>query len=96
MNKLINMRWLIKKLIVYVFFIFPFVLATGQKTIKSRPNIIIIFMDDMGYGDPACYNGLREKPDNVIIKEYKLPVNNVSDYTFPAHSITVITLKGKI
>jgi arylsulfatase A-like enzyme len=24
----------------------------------SKPNVIIIFMDDMGYGDPECYNGL--------------------------------------
>lgn len=23
----------------------------------AKPNVIIIFMDDMGYGDPACYGG---------------------------------------
>ena len=23
----------------------------------AKPNVIIIFMDDMGYGDPSCYGG---------------------------------------
>ncbi len=65
MNKFINTPSLIKKLIVSIIFIFPFVLVNGQKTIKSRPNIIIIFMDDMGYGDPACYNGLLYETPNI-------------------------------
>jgi arylsulfatase len=29
----------------------------AQKSKTSSPNVIIIFMDDMGYGDPECYNG---------------------------------------
>lgn len=32
---------------------------------KARPNIIIIFIDDMGYGDPACYNGLLYETPNI-------------------------------
>lgn len=24
---------------------------------KRKPNVIIILMDNMGYGDPECYNG---------------------------------------
>lgn len=31
----------------------------------SRPNIIIIFMDDMGYGDPECYNGTLYSTPNI-------------------------------
>jgi arylsulfatase A-like enzyme len=31
---------------------------SGQKTARQNsPNIVIIFMDDMGYGDPECYGG---------------------------------------
>jgi alpha-L-arabinofuranosidase len=43
----------------------------------------------------VAYNSV-EKPDNVIITETKLTVNNTFDYTFPAHSITTIKLKGKV
>ena len=30
-----------------------------QKPVKTQspPNVVIIFMDDMGYGDPVCYGG---------------------------------------
>ncbi len=47
-------------------------------------------------GDSYLACNTVENPDNVIIKEAKLPVNDIFDYTFPAHSITAITLKGKM
>lgn len=31
-------------------------LVTASET-ATQPNVIIIFMDDMGYGDPECYGG---------------------------------------
>ncbi|MBA2760800.1 MAG: sulfatase-like hydrolase/transferase, partial [Segetibacter sp.] len=37
----------------------------GQKQKTRPPNVIIIFMDDMGYGDPACYNGLLYQTPNI-------------------------------
>lgn len=32
---------------------------------KTSPNVIIILMDDMGYGDPECYNGLLYHTPNI-------------------------------
>ena len=28
-----------------------------EKQPSKPPNVVIIFMDDMGYGDPVCYGG---------------------------------------
>src|ERR1700712_3970949 len=37
----------------------------AQKTSSSHPNIVIIFMDDMGYGDPSCYSGIQYQTPNI-------------------------------
>jgi arylsulfatase A-like enzyme len=39
--------------------------SLAQKASTAHPNIVIIFMDDMGYGDPACYNGLQYQTPNI-------------------------------
>lgn len=39
------------------------VLTWGQTS--ARPNIVLIFMDDMGYGDPVCYGGGPYKTPNI-------------------------------
>jgi arylsulfatase A len=31
-------------------------LAEKELTVSDKPNILFIYMDDMGYGDPQCYN----------------------------------------
>jgi arylsulfatase A-like enzyme len=31
----------------------------------KTPNIVLIFMDDMGYGDPSCYGGLGYETPNM-------------------------------
>ena len=37
----------------------------SQSTQVKPPNVVIIFMDDMGYGDPECYNGLLYHTPNI-------------------------------
>lgn len=32
---------------------------------QSKPNVILIFMDDMGYGDPVCYGGGPYQTPNI-------------------------------
>ena len=50
-------------IITIVFTLHTVALFSQQKT--KPPNVVIIFMDDMGYGDPACYNGLLYQTPNI-------------------------------
>ena len=36
-----------------------------QAKAPGKPNVIIILMDDMGYGDPSCYNGFAYQTPNI-------------------------------
>lgn len=39
--------------------------ATGGATTPERPNVIIIYADDLGYGDLECYGALNVETPNV-------------------------------
>ncbi|MBS3770991.1 MAG: sulfatase [Bacteroidales bacterium] len=36
-----------------------------KKTSEKRPNIVILFADDMGYGDPSCYGNATIRTPNI-------------------------------
>ena len=36
--------------------VFIFVLSASNSKANDQPNILLIMVDDMGYGDPGCYN----------------------------------------
>ncbi len=50
---------------ITLFFFLLYLTSTAQKASPQHPNIVIIFMDDMGYGDPSCYNGLQYQTPNI-------------------------------
>ncbi|MEJ7770191.1 MAG: sulfatase-like hydrolase/transferase, partial [Chitinophagaceae bacterium] len=54
-----------KQIVFCTLFLYPCLLLPAQKPAQSHTNIVIIFMDDMGYGDPACYNGFLYKTPNI-------------------------------
>ena len=39
--------------------------ATSRKTPSKKPNVVLIFADDVGYGDLGCYGATRLKTPNI-------------------------------
>jgi len=56
------------KLLILIFFVGISVPLLGTGSLKDKPqnpNIILIFMDDMGYGDLSCYGATQYKTPNL-------------------------------
>lgn len=52
-------------------------LASIQKTDEKKPNIILIFVDDMGYGDISCFGSKAIRTPNIDkIAERGVKLNN--------------------
>ncbi|CAL1516827.1 sulfatase [Chitinophaga sp. MM2321] len=55
--------------LLFLFFLMPALLADGQgksgKPTSKNPNIIIVFTDDMGYGDLTCYGSEKNRTPNL-------------------------------
>ena len=57
--------------IFHLLFLFPFILNISLFANKNRPNLVIIFADDQGYGDLSCFGSTEIKTPNIdrIAKE---------------------------
>ncbi len=51
--------------LIFLTYAFTNTNKSPEKEVPSKPNIIIIFMDDMGYGDPECYSGSGYHTPNI-------------------------------
>src|SRR6476646_3595684 len=68
-----NMKWLMRKSVIYnicgtllaTLLIVPFFGNAQQSKKKQSPNVILILMDDMGYGDLECYGGFPYHTPNI-------------------------------
>ena len=47
----------------------PQLLALGSTGVEKKPNFIIIFVDDLGYGDLGCFGTLVQKLSQALDQE---------------------------
>jgi hypothetical protein len=45
--------------VLFIFLLLPFLFfscSEGKEIKQKRPNVLFVYVDDLGYGDPGCYN----------------------------------------
>lgn len=62
----------------------------GNYSLSEKDAVVLTLSGD----SYIPYNSVEE-PENEVIKQTTLPVDNNFDFTFPAHSITAIQIKVK-
>lgn len=53
-------------MLLLLFMLFAVTVFQSCENEKQNPNIVVILVDDMGYGDPGCYNANSKIPTPVI------------------------------
>ncbi len=53
-----------KKILIAFLFLSALVIV-ARAQMQTKPNVIIIFIDDMGYGDLTCYGNTQIKTKNI-------------------------------
>ncbi len=54
-----NIRFLL------IFLVAGFFSCTDKASVQEKPNVVIIYLDDLGYGDPGCYGTGKIATPNV-------------------------------
>ncbi len=54
-----------KKILFTSLVVLASVWITAEAQKQTKPNVIIIFIDDMGYGDLTCYGNTQIKTKNI-------------------------------
>lgn len=65
-----------KKTVISLFFIATHLAFSQTKSVETRPNIIIIMADDLGYSDLGCYGGEIKTPNLDYLAKNGLRMNN--------------------